>query len=68
MVMKEHQEHNKHRNRAVFNDWSLYTFVQMLIYKCHLYGKDLQFLGERDTPKACSGCGNLKAMPLWKRT
>ena len=68
MVMKEHQARNKHLNRAVFNDWGLYTFVQMLSYKCHLYGKDLQFLDERNTSKTCSGCGNLKAMPLWKRT
>src|SRR3989440_10088065 len=68
MVTKEHIERNKHLNRAVFNDWGLYTFVQMLTYKCHLYGKDLQFLDERNTSKACSGCGHLRAMPLWKRT
>ena len=68
MVMKEHQERNKYLNRAVFNDWGLYTFLQMLTYKCQLYGKDLQFLDERNTSKACSGCGHLQAMPLWKRT
>ena len=68
MVMKEHRERNKYLNRTVFNDWGLYTFTHMLIYKCQLYGKDLQFLDERNTSKACSGCGNLKAMPLWKRT
>jgi putative transposase len=68
MVMKQHQDRNKHLNRAVFNDWGLYTFIQMLVYKCQLYGKDLQFLDERNTSKACSGCGNLQAMPLWKRT
>ena len=68
MVMKEHQERNKYRNRAVFNAWGLYTFVQMLSYKCQLYGKDVHFLDERNTSKACSGCGNLQAMPLWKRT
>ena len=68
MVMKEHQERNKHLHRAVFNDWGLYTFIQMLTYKCQLYGKDLQFLDERNTSKACSGCGHLQAMPLWKRT
>jgi putative transposase len=68
MVMKEHQERNKHLNRAVFNDWGLYTFVQMLSYKCQLYGKDLQFLDERNTSKACSRCGKLQTMPLWKRT
>ncbi len=68
MVMKEHQEKNKHRNRAVFNDWGLYGFVQMLVYKCLLYGKELVFLDERNTSKACSGCGNLQAMPLYKRT
>ena len=32
MVTREHQEHNKHLNRAVSNDWGLYTFVQMLRY------------------------------------
>jgi putative transposase len=68
MVTSEHRERNKHLNRAVMNDWGLYTFIQMLIYKCQLYGKDLHFIDERNTSKACSGCGNLKAMPLWKRT
>src|SRR5947207_11877652 len=48
--------------------WGLYTFVQMLTYKCQLYWKDLQFLDERNTSKTCSGCGNLQIMPLWKRT
>jgi putative transposase len=68
MVMKEHRERNKHLNRAVFNDWGLYTFTQMLEYKCQLYGKELILENERNTSKACSGCGNLQAMPLWKRT
>ena len=68
MVMKEHHERNKQLNRAVFNDWGLYGFVQMLVYKCALYGKDLQFLDERDTSKTCSGCGNKADMPLHKRT
>jgi len=68
MVMKEHAERNKHRNRAVYNDWGLYTFTEMLKYKCLLYGKELVFLDERNTSKACSGCGHLQAMPLWKRT
>lgn len=68
MVMKEHRERNRHLNRAVFNDWGLYSFLQMLTYKCQLYGKDLCILDERNTSKQCSGCGNLQAMPLWKRT
>jgi len=68
MVMKEHQEKNRYKNRAVFNDWGLYTFTEMLKYKCHLYGKELVFLDERNTSKTCSGCGNLQVMPLWKRT
>ncbi len=68
MVMREHQEKNRYKNRAVFNDWGLYTFTEMLKYKCHLYGKELVFLDERNTSKACSRCGNLQAMPLWKRT
>jgi len=38
MVTKQHKERNKHLNRSVFNDWGLYTFVQMLTYKCPLYG------------------------------
>jgi putative transposase len=68
MVMKEHQERNKHLNRAVYNEWGLYTFLMMLTYKCQLYGKDLQFLDEGNTSKQCSGCLNLQPMPLWKRT
>ncbi len=68
MVTQEHQERNKYLNRAVFNDWGLYSFVQMLTYKCVLYGKELHALDERNTSKMCSGCGHLQAMPLWKRT
>jgi len=68
MVMKEHRERNKGLNRAVFNDWGLYTFTQMLEYKCRLYGKELVVENERNTSKACSRCGHLQAMPLWKRT
>jgi IS605 OrfB family transposase len=68
MVMKEHAERNKHLNRAVFNDWGLHGFVQMLAYKCLLYGKELVFLDERNTSKMCSGCGHLQPMPLYKRT
>ncbi|GLV54294.1 transposase [Dictyobacter sp. S3.2.2.5] len=68
MVMKEHKERNKRLNRLVFNDWGLSTFLEMLTYKCQLHGKDLQFVDERNTSKMCSGCGNLQAMPLWKRT
>ena len=68
MVMNAHQEKNRYKNRAVLNDWGLYTFTQMLEYKCQLYGKELILESEHNTSKACSGCGNLQAMPLWKRT
>jgi putative transposase len=68
MVMKEHHEKNKSRNRAVYNDWGLYTFIMMLTYKCLLYGKELVVLDESYTSKTCSGCGNKQDMPLWKRT
>jgi putative transposase len=68
MVMREHKERNKHLNRAVYNDWGLYAFLQMLLYKCQLYGKELVILDERNTSKTCSGCGNIQSMPLWKRT
>ncbi|GHO46156.1 RNA-guided endonuclease InsQ/TnpB family protein [Ktedonospora formicarum] len=68
MVMKEHLEHNKQLNRMTFNDWGLHLFIQMLTYKCKFYGKELQFVDERNTSKQCSGCGHLQAMPLWKRT
>ena len=68
MVMKEHAERNKYKNRAVYNDWGLYGFVQMLRYKCLLYGKDLVFLDEKDTTKTCHGCGKMQPMPLWVRT
>src|SRR2546421_2611863 len=68
MVMKEHREKNKYCNRAVYNDWGLYTFIQMLTYKCQLHGKELVILDERNTSKMCSGCKHLQDMPLWKRT
>jgi len=67
MVTKEHVERNKHKNRAIFNDWGLYGFVQMLTYKCLLYGKALVFLDEKYTSKECSHCGKRQDMPLWKR-
>jgi putative transposase len=68
MVTKEHAEHLKKLHRSVYNDWGLYSFVQMLKYKCLLAGKELVVLDERDTSKTCSGCGNQQAMPLHKRT
>jgi putative transposase len=68
MVTREHIKRNKHLNRAVFNDWGLYTFVQMLRYKCMLYGKEIVILDERDTSKTCCVCGNKQDMPLWKGT
>jgi putative transposase len=68
MVMKEHAERNKQLNRAVFNDWGLYTFVQMALYKYQLYGKALVSLDESDTSKRCHACGKKQDMPLYKRT
>jgi putative transposase len=68
MVTKQHVERRKHLNRAVYNDWGLYQFVQMLTYKCLLAGKELIILDERDTSKTCSRCGQQQAMPLHKRT
>src|SRR5215471_4870613 len=68
MVTKEHSEHQKAFHRSVYNDWGLYQFVQMLTYKCLLAGKELVVLDERDTSKTCSGCGQMHAMPLHKRT
>ena len=68
IVTSQHHEKNKARNRAVYNDWGLYTFIEMLTYKCQLYGKELVILDERNTSKMCSGCEHLQDMPLWKRT
>ena len=68
MVTKEHTEHQKALHRAVYNDWGLYQFVQMLTYKCVLAGKVLVILDESLTSKTCSGCGHIQPMPLWKRT
>ncbi len=55
------------RNRLVYNDWGLYGFVQMLEYKCLLFGKELHIISERDTSKTCHRCGHVQPMPLWKR-
>ncbi len=56
------------RNRLVYNDWGLYSFVQMLTYKCLLSGKELRIISERDTTKQCHVYKQLQDMPLWKRT
>ena len=70
MAMKERtkQNPNRHKNRAVFNEWGCYTFVQMLLYKCQLYGKNVEIVSEKSTSMECSCCGNRQDMPLWKRT
>ncbi len=70
---KEHEtrkERNKRRirNRMVYNDWGLYSFVQTLEYKCLRFGKELYIIDERDTTKMCSVCKKKQDMPLWKRT
>ncbi len=64
------QELNKRRirNRMVYNDWGLYSFVQMLAYKCLRFGKELSIIDERDTTKMCHVCERKQDMPLWKRT
>jgi putative transposase len=67
MVTKAHQQKNRYRNRAVFNDWGLYGFVQMLEYKCLHAGKELHRIEERYTSQDCSVCGQRQSMPLWKR-
>jgi putative transposase len=56
------------RNRMVYNDWGLYSFVQMLTYKCLRFGKELHIEDEHDTTKLCHVCKRKKDMPLWQRT
>lgn len=65
MVMKST---NRKRNRAVYADWGLYQFVEMLTYKCALRGKTLHVINERNTSKTCHRCGFVQTMPLYKRT
>jgi putative transposase len=68
MVTKAHQEKLRAVHRAVFNDWGLYRFTQMLEYKRLRFGKVLHRIDERYTSKDCSVCGHRQDMPLWKRT
>jgi putative transposase len=56
------------RNRMVYNDWGLYGFVQMLVYKCLRFGKELFIMDERDTTRMCHVCKHKQDMPLWQRT
>ncbi len=56
------------RNRMVYNEWGLYSFVHMLAYKCVRFGKELHIISERDTTKMCHVCKHKQDMPLWKRT
>jgi len=75
MVMKKQEDETPKerrkrqiRNRLVYNDWGLYSFVQMLAYKCLRFGKELFIVNERDTTKMCHVCKRKKNMPLWQRT
>jgi putative transposase len=72
MVMKVHQgkyaQQRRRLHRAVFNDWGLYRFAQMLEYKCLRFGKELHRIDERYTSQDCSRCGQRQPMPLWRRT
>jgi putative transposase len=68
MVTKEHTEHQKALHRAVYNEWGLYSFVQMLSYKCALAGKTLEYIDEHDSSKMCSRCGHKQPMPHDPRT
>jgi putative transposase len=56
------------RNRMAYNDWGLYSFVQMLEYKCLRFGKELSIISERDTTRMCHACKHKKDMALWQRT
>jgi putative transposase len=56
------------RNRLVYNDWGLYSFMQMLAYKCKRHGKELHLIDESYTTQMCHCCKQLQPMPLWKRT
>src|SRR6266566_1186114 len=74
MVIKKHEEETPKerkkrqiRNRMVYNDWGLYSFVQMLVYKCLRFGKALHIIDERDTTRTCHVCKCKKDMPLWVR-
>jgi putative transposase len=74
VIKKQEQETPKERrkrqirNRLVYNDWGLYSFVQMLAYKCARFGKDLHVIDESGTTKMCHACKRKQDMPLWKRT
>src|SRR5215469_13329067 len=68
MVTDEHTEHQKALHRAVYNDWGVYAFVQMLKYKCALARKALEYIDEHDSSKMCSRCGHKQPMPLYQRT
>jgi putative transposase len=74
VIKKQEQETPKERrkrqirNRLIYNDWGLYSFVQMVAYKCVRFGKDLHVIDEGDTTKMCHACKRKQDMPLWKRT
>ena len=65
---REEQNKRRIRNRMVYNDWGLYSFVQMLEYKCLRFGKELYIISERDMTRMYSVCKHEQNMPLWKRT
>jgi len=64
------KERNKRRTckRMVYNDWGLYSFVQMLAYRCLRFGKQLFIIDERNTSRTYHVCKHKQDMPLWTRT
>lgn len=54
-------------NRSVQNNWYISRFYGMMEYKSKLMGKNFVRINEAYTSKACSSCGKIHDMPLWRR-
>ena len=57
-----------HRLASSIHDASWNRFVQLLSYKAESAGLSVVKVDARNTSKECSGCGNIREMPLSERT
>jgi len=68
LKVTEMKTNKSYFNRIIQNEWCVNKFVELLSYKCKLYGKKLVKINEKNTTKTCSNCGRLKEMKLSERT
>jgi len=68
MEMCKKNKYKKGLHISLHNTGNIGRFVRFLTYKARLVGKRVIEIDERGTSKRCCVCGNIKVMPLYKRS